>query len=106
MTWRNPSTEAALAWVSEILPAVGLALSVTAMIGAMQLMPLGEGLLLVRVGDEDPRSALMTAAKAGAALVSIPAPGFAVVYGDAARVRKAVGLAVTWKGNALCASIP
>jgi hypothetical protein len=88
--------------LSEIIPAAGLALSVTALICGMQLMPFGRGMFLVRVHDSDPTAALMQAASAGAAFVRSPAPGFAVVYGEAARVRAALGLTVPWIGNAPC----
>jgi hypothetical protein len=88
--------------VSEIIPAAGLALSVTAILCGLQLMPFGKGMLLVRVHGENPGSALMAAAIADAAFVSSPAPGFAVVYGEASKVRTALGLAVPWKGNAPC----
>ena len=88
--------------VSEIIPASGLALSVIATLCGLQLMPFGKGMYLVRVDGEDPGSALMAAATANAALVSNPAPGFAVVYGEASEVRTALGLALPWKGNPPC----
>jgi hypothetical protein len=88
--------------VSEIIPAAGLGLSVTAILCGLQLMPSGTGMLLVRVHGDDSRSALMAAAMADASFVSSPAPGFAVVYGEASKVRAALGLAVPWKGNAPC----
>ncbi len=88
--------------VSEIIPAAGLALSVTTILCGLQLMPSGIGMLLVRVHGDDARSALMAAAMADAAFVSSPAPGFAVVYGEASKVRTALGLAVPWKVNAPC----
>lgn len=88
--------------VSEIIPAAGLALSVTAILCGLQLMPFGKEMLLVRVHAENPGSALMAAAIADAAFVSSPAPGFIVVYGEASKVRTALGLAVPWKGNAPC----
>lgn len=91
--------------VSEVIPAAGLALSVTAILCGLQLMPSGTGMLLVRVHGEESRSALMAAAMADAAFVSIPAPGFAVIYGEASKVRTALGLAVLWKGNASCSPI-
>lgn len=102
MRWRGPLSVRLLSMASEIVPAAGLSLIVTAVLGALQLMPLGHGLLLVRVRGEDSGAALLAAAAADAALVSVPAPGFAVVYGDASTVRTALGLAVSWKGNASC----
>ena len=67
-------------------------------------MPFGKGVLLVRARDSTPASALMRAAVADADFVSIPARGFAVVYGDAAKVRAVFGLATPWKGGAPCAA--
>ena len=99
---REPFVAIMLARALEIIPAAGLALSVTAVLCGLQLMPFGEGMLLVRVHGDDPRSALRAAAMANAAFVSIPAPGFVVVYGEASKVRAALGLAVPWKGNAPC----
>ncbi len=106
MTGRTSIIAAARARACEIMPAVGLAVSVTAVIAGLQLMPFGKAMLLVRVRDADPRSALVAAAMAGGTLIGIPAPGFAVVYADASKTRSAVGLAVTWKGNALCLPTP
>lgn len=88
--------------VSDVLPAAGLALSVAGMMCALQLMPFGTGLLLVRVPEDGAGSALMAAARADAAFVSSPAHGYAVLYGDASKVRAAVGLAVSWRGQAPC----
>lgn len=72
-----------------------------ALIGA-RLLPTGEATLLVRVGEGTQGAALVAAAEADASLVGIPAPGFAIVHGDAARVRATLGMAVLWNGGAPC----
>jgi hypothetical protein len=87
---------------SEIIPAAGLAVAVTTVLCGLQLVSFGQGMLLVHVRGDDLKSALMAAALADAALVSIPAPGFAVIYGDATKASTALGLAVPWKGSAPC----
>ena len=86
----------------EIIPAAMIALSVTATLCVAQLLPFGKTMLLVRVSQAGIATALADASRADAALVGIPAPGFAVLYGDASRVRQALGLAVLWKGKAPC----
>lgn len=91
------------AW--DILPAAGLAVVVTAALLGMQLLPLGTGAWLIRLPDQDPCAALIAAARADAALINTPAPGFAVLYGDASRVRTALGLAIAWQGTASCVPI-
>jgi hypothetical protein len=86
----------------DLIPAAMLALTVTAILCGAQLLPLGKTMLLVRVANEGTEAALTAAAEADAAFVSIPAPGFAILYGEASRVRGALDLAVLWKGTALC----
>ena len=86
----------------ELLPAAMLAGIVTVILCGVQLLPSGRTMLLVRVPVGGPRAALVAAAAADAALVSIPAPGFAVLYGDASHVRAALGLVIAWKGRASC----
>ncbi len=83
-----------------------MAVGVTALVCAAQLLPFGRTMLLVRVAGDGPGPALAAASVADAALVGMPAPGFAVVYGDASQVRRALGLAVRWKGSALCSPHP
>ncbi len=83
----------------ELAPALGLAVIVTGALCAAQLRPTGTQMLLVRADDEG--SAVAAASASGAALVGVPAPGYAVLYGDAARVRQAAGLAVPWRRGAL-----
>jgi hypothetical protein len=88
-------------WV-EVVPAASVSLLVTGALVAAQLLPAGEGTVLVRVAPDEGVAALRAAAAADARLVAIPAPGFAVLYGDAARIRRTLGLAVAWKGQAPC----
>jgi hypothetical protein len=87
---------------SELIPAVGLALFVMTFLCGLQIFPVGNKMLLVRVRNDEARSVLMMAGMADVALVAIPAPGLAVVYGEASKVRTAFGLAITWNGNAPC----
>lgn len=94
------------ATASEILPAAGVALSVTVILCVVQLVPFGEGMCLVRVDPTDPGTAFLAAARAHVAIVNRPAPGFAVVYGQASTIRSAFGLAVPWKGKVLCSASP
>jgi|GEM_PF-4093448 len=100
----NSAPETTSANAADLLPAVALMLMIVGMITGLQLMPYGRKMLLVRLHDADPQSALKAAAMAQAAFVGSPAPGFAIVYGQAARVRAALGLAVVWKGNGLCSA--
>ena len=84
----------------DLLPAAAIAALVTLSLATARLLPFGVATVLVRAADA--ATALRVAASADAALVGIPAPGFAVLHGDAARVRAAAGLAVQWKGSAPC----
>ena len=88
----------------DLAPAAVISLGVTMATLAAQLLPFGTATVLVRLADAAPASALRAAAGADAALVAIPAPGFAVLHGDAARVRAALGLAVLWKGRPPCST--
>jgi hypothetical protein len=88
----------------ELLPAALTALLTVAVLCVAELMPFGRAMLLVRVPSTGAEGAMIAAASAGAALVSVPSPGYAVVYGDAAKVRGALGLAIPWKGLASCFS--
>ena len=92
--------------LSDYAPATALAVLITTVLAGTQLLPVGRGMLLVRVPDGGAEGALAAAAWADATLVSTPAPGFAVLYGDASQVRRALGLAVTWKGLAPCLPNP
>ena len=91
---------------SDLIPAASIAVVVTAAVCAAQLLPFGRTMLLVRVPGDGLGPALAAASVADADLVAIPAPGFAIVYGDASQVRRALGLAVRWKGSALCSPPP
>ena len=72
---------------------------------AMRLMPLGPGTVLVRTGAA-PGSAAEAAVRSDALLMSIPASGYAVLSGDASRIRAVAGLAVKWDPLRLCRSRP
>ena len=87
-----------------LIPAALIALSVTAMTAGTQLVPFGQATVLVRVSARAPEAALAAAAATDAALVRIPAPGFAVLRGNASRIRALLGLAVVWQGTAACSS--
>ncbi len=90
----------------DLVPAASIAVAVTAVVCTAQILPFGRTMLLVRVPGDGTGPALVAASVADAALVGIPAPGFAVVYGDASQVRRALGLAVRWKGIASCSPQP
>lgn len=92
--------------IPELAPAALITLLVTATLAGAQLLPFGQAVLLVRTATDRPAAAVAAASAADASLVTIPAPGFAVLYGDASRVRRALGLAVAWQGKAPCASRP
>ena len=87
---------------SDLLPAALLAFGLIVVSVTVRMLPFGSANLLVRVPDAQHGSALLLAARSNASLMSIPAPGFAVLRGDAASVRAASGLAVIWKGRAAC----
>jgi len=86
----------------DFVPAMAIAVLVTAALAGAMLFPVGKTILLVRLPQEGVAAALTAAALADVVFVSIPAPGYAVLYGEASQVRRALGLAVPWKGNALC----
>ena len=86
----------------DLIPAATIALSVIAILGGAELLPVGKDMLLVRVSDRTPVAGLIAAASADAAYISSPAPGFAVLYGQSAQIRAAYGFAVRWRGFGLC----
>jgi hypothetical protein len=86
----------------DLAPPTLLTLVVIGSLAAAQVMPLGVTTVLVRVSDTTTKGALLAAAAADSALVSQPAPGFAVLYGDASHIRNRLGLAVRWQGSAPC----
>ena len=103
-------TQSAPMRVVDLVPAALLAGTVAAVLAGAELLPLGTATVLVRVAAAAPAdqlaTALAAAAAGDAALVSVPAPGFAVLHGDAARIRAALGLTVVWNGAAQCAPKP
>ncbi len=88
----------------DLIPATTLSLYVCATLAAAHVHPSGEAIVLVRVPN-NPRAAALAAAATGAALVALPSPGFAVLHGDAARIRARLGLTVLWQGGAPCATV-
>ena len=88
---------------AEFLPAALIGVTVTLALAAAQLMPQGQATVLVRMPSG--RAAATPLAASHAALLSSPAPGYAVLHGDAARIRAAFGAAVLWRG-ALCGAAP
>ena len=92
------------AWVkaAEIIPAAVFFIFITLIIFGIQLMPFGKGMFVIRIDKSNSKSALMADVMADISFVSIPAPGFVVVYGEASKLRGAFGLVTPWKGNAPC----
>jgi hypothetical protein len=86
-----------------LLPSAAIAFGVTSVLCAAELLPFGKATVLVRLSLTTSEAGLIAAARSGAAYVGSPAPGYAVLYGDAARIREAAGLAVRWKGYGPCA---
>lgn len=72
---------------------------------AMRVWPMGPATVLVRTGAE-PGAAAREAARSGSVLMSIPAPGYAVMSGDASRIRTVGGFAVRWDQPLLCRTRP
>jgi hypothetical protein len=88
----------------DLVPAVIIAVSAAAALCAAELLPFGKTMLLVRLSGEGVGPALAAAAAANSAFVGIPAPGYAVIYGEASQVRGALGLAIPWKEVDLCST--
>ena len=88
------------------IPAAMIAVFVTSAALAAHLLPYGRQAVLVRVVPADATTAVREAARARAVFVSMPLPGFAVLYGDATLIRAALGLAPLWTGNAPCTPRP
>jgi len=80
----------------DLAPALVLALFTVGATAAARLRPGGEGPVLVRADGG-------AAWPPGAALVDLPAPGFAVLRGDLAAIRAAFGPAVPWRAASPCA---
>jgi hypothetical protein len=72
---------------------------------ALRVLPTGPATVLVRTGAE-PGAAADVAVRSGAVLMSVPAPGYAVLTGDGSRIRTVTGLAVQWNSIFLCRSRP
>jgi hypothetical protein len=88
--------------VKALAPAATIAVLAAGALCAAELLPFGKTLLLVRLPTPGVGTALAAAAAADSAFVAIPAPGYAVLYGDASKVRAALGLAVPWKETSQC----
>jgi hypothetical protein len=86
------------------LPALALASVVTLVLAWARLEPYGTANMLVRLPSSRPDAAIVAASVADAALMAIPAPGFAVLRGDASKIRHAIRFAVGWEGAAGCAA--
>jgi hypothetical protein len=84
-------------------PAALIALCAALVPATAALLPMGETMMVVRVAPDG--GAARAAAAAGAALVRVPAPGYAVLWGDAARARRALGLVADWKGIGPCTNL-
>lgn len=89
----------------DLLPALAMSLVATIAITASRLLPSGDGLVLVRLGPSGFSGALDAPDMADIALVDLPAPGFAVLRGDAAQIRSVFGAGLRWKGNAPCSPL-
>ncbi len=88
----------------DVLPAAALLLLVTGVLAVAHLRPSGAGLFLVRLGPAGVAGLLGSRALADVDLVAIPAPGFAVLHGDAGRIRSVAGLTVAWEGGVACSA--
>lgn len=87
----------------DLLPALALCLLSTAVVAGSRFLPRGDGPVLVRLDASGIESLLSDPALAGIALVDTPARGFAVLRGDTALIRSALGLTIAWKGTIPCA---
>ena len=86
----------------DLLPSAALALSVTLAIAGSQLLPGDDAPVLVRLGDAGIERLFADPVLQDVALVDTPAPGFAVLKGDAGRIRSSLGLTVAWNGKTPC----
>jgi len=87
---------------SEWLPAGGIVGAVLLFGLVPTVFPTGTRLVLVPVGPASGVAALDAAASVDAALVTLRPSGFAVLYGDAARIRARFGFAIAWQGERVC----
>lgn len=83
------------------LPAMAIGVLVIGGVAAQRLLPTGEGQLLVRAPG-GVAALIDKAGRAGAAIMAVPAEGFAILHGDAARIRAELGPAVKWEGRFGC----
>jgi hypothetical protein len=86
----------------DLLPGFLIAAFSGAALAAGQCLPLGTATVLVRTPS--PQTALALAASSGAALVAMPAPGFAVLHGNATRIRANAGFTFLWQGATACSA--
>jgi|GEM_PF-6659955 len=86
----------------QYLPSAALAIAVPLVLLWRQLTPEGSSPVLVHLGQTEAPYAFAAAAEADAAVLAIPAPGYVVLRGDAARIRHVLGLTVAWHGRAGC----
>jgi hypothetical protein len=90
-----------MSW-TEYAPAALLLSGVTCALLWRDVMPSGSVPVLVRLRSAAPEAGFAAAALADAAVIAIPAPGFVVLRGDAARIRRELGLAAVWRGADIC----
>ena len=88
------------------MPALALCLATTSAVVAARLLPEGYGPVLVHLGPSGLAGALAAPGMEDVALIDTPAPGYAVLWGEAARIRSALGLTISWQGNAPCSPSP
>jgi hypothetical protein len=84
------------------LPIPLLPTCVIAMAVWLQVMPDGAAVVLVHLTEQRPEAAFVAAAQVDATVLAIPSPGYVVMRGDTARIRRAFGLAPLWTGGAGC----
>lgn len=88
----------------DLIPALTLAFLVTTGIAAGRLLPQGDMPVLVHVGSSGLANAFQKPGMADVLLVGLPAPGFAILKGNAAKIRAALGLTISWQGRVPCLS--
>jgi len=86
----------------DLLPSLTLALSVTLVIAGSQLLPGDDAPVLVRLGDGGLERLFADPGLQDIALLDTPAAGFAVLKGNAGRIRSPLGLTVAWNGKSPC----
>jgi hypothetical protein len=86
------------------VPALALASAATFVLLWASLVPSGTATMLARLPSTQQNAAIVAAADADAALLSAPRPGYAVLRGDATKIRHALHFAIGWEGAAGCAA--